>query len=227
MTQRPSLLAGEDLPPQPRQKRSLEKRARLHEAGLKLFGERGYERTSVEEIARRARLATGGFYLHYRSKRQLLLALMDDLLERLSRLDLRPQASGEIQNALRALLSRAFATDLAYLGAYRAWEEAVLSDPGLARKNREIRRWTIHRVTAVFEFLQTLPGARDDVDIPGLAHAMDTFFWSLLAEAFRLPPAELGRSIDSAVHLIYHALFKDPPKRVSSHSGLWRNRDRR
>lgn len=224
---RPNLLAGEDLPPQPRQKRSLEKRARLHAAGLALFGRKGYERTSVEEIARRARLATGGFYLHYRSKRQLLLALMDELLEHLSRLDLRPQACSDIRIALRALLSRAFATDLAYLGAYRAWEEAVLSDPGLARKNREIRRWTIRRIAAVFEFLQTLPGARADVDIPGLAHAMDTFFWSLLAQALRLPAAELDRSIDAAVHLIYHALFKDAPKSVSSGSGLRRHRDRR
>lgn len=209
MRQRPNLLAGEDLPPQPRQKRSLEKRARLNAAALAVFAEKGYERASIDEIARRARLATGGFYLHFRSKRQLLLALMDDLLERLSRLDLRIEAAGDIRTALRLLLSRAFAADLAYLGAYRAWEEAVLSDAALARKNRDIRRWTTRRVTAVFDFLQTLPGARADVEIPGLARAMDTFFWNLLAQALRLPPAELDRSVDSAVHLIYHALFTD------------------
>ena len=77
---RPNLLAGEDLPPEPQQKRSLENRVQLKIAALALFGEKGFERTSVEEIARRANLAVGGFYLHYRSKRQLLLALMDDLL---------------------------------------------------------------------------------------------------------------------------------------------------
>jgi hypothetical protein len=41
---------------------------------------------------------------------------------------------------------------------------------------------------------------------------MDTFFWSLLAQAVQLPKTELSRQIDSATHLIYHALFMDPPK---------------
>jgi len=85
-------------------------------------------------IARRAGLAVGGFYQHYHSKRQLLLALMDELLEGLSQLHLRPQAAGDVRAGLRQLLSGAFSRDLRYLGAYRAWQEAALSDPGLARK---------------------------------------------------------------------------------------------
>ena len=54
---RPNLLAGEDLPPEPQQKRSLEKRARLKAAGLALFGKKGYESASVDEIAGRAKLS--------------------------------------------------------------------------------------------------------------------------------------------------------------------------
>jgi AcrR family transcriptional regulator len=119
---RPNLLAGEDLPAEPSQERSREKRARLKAAALALFGEKGYEGASVEEIARRADLAVGGFYQHFRSKRQLLLALMDELLDHLSRLDLRPKGPADIRAGLRAFLSRAFATDLRFLGAYRAWQ---------------------------------------------------------------------------------------------------------
>ena len=37
MSRRPNLLAGEDLPPEPLQERSLAKRARLKAAGLVLF----------------------------------------------------------------------------------------------------------------------------------------------------------------------------------------------
>jgi AcrR family transcriptional regulator len=204
---RPNLLAGEDLPSEPRQKRSLKKRARLKAAGLLLFGEKGYESTSIDEIARRAKLAVGSFYQHYRSKRQLLLTLMDELMEKLSQLDFRPRGSTDVRAVIHELLSRAFAHDLRYLGAYRAWQEAVLSDPDLARKQREIHAWTTARVTAVFQRLQQLPGARRGVDIPGLARVMDSFFWSLLAQALRMPKAELSRQIDSATHLIYHAIF--------------------
>jgi AcrR family transcriptional regulator len=209
---RPNLLSGEDLPAEPRQKRSLEKRARLKAAGLALFGEKGYESTSIDEIARRAKLAVGTFYQHFRSKRQLLLALMDELLEKLSQLDFRPTGVADVRAVVRELLSRAFSHDLRYLGAYRAWQEAVLSDPDLARKQAQIHAWTTTRVTTVFQLLQKLPGARPGVDVPGLARVMDTFFWSLLAQAVRMPAVELNQWIDSATHLIYHALFFDPPE---------------
>jgi AcrR family transcriptional regulator len=210
---RPNLLAGVNLPAAPQQKRSLDKRARLKTAGLALFGEKGYENTSIDEIARRAKLAVGSFYQHFRSKRQLLLALMDELLEKLSQLNLQPQAASDVRAGLRALLCRAFAHDLRYLGAYRAWQEAALSDPALVNKQREIHKWTTARVLRVFQFLQTLPGARQEVDVLGLARAMDTFFWSLLAQAGRLPKTELEQRIDSATHLIYHAMFTDSPSK--------------
>jgi AcrR family transcriptional regulator len=210
---RPNLLAGENLPAAPLQKRSLEKRARLKTAGLALFGENGYQNTSIDQVARRARLAVGTFYQHFRSKRQLLLALMDELLEKLSQLNFQPQAATDLRAGIRELLSRAFTHDLRYLGAYRAWQEAALSDPSLVKKQREIHKWTTGRVMRVFQFLQTLPGARRQVDIPGLARVMDAFFWSLLAQAGQLPKAELNQWIDSATHLIHHALFTDVPRR--------------
>jgi AcrR family transcriptional regulator len=209
---RPNLIGGEDRPPEPRQKRSLDKRARLKAAGLALFCEKGYEGTSVDEIAQRAKVAVGGFYQHFRSKRQLLLVLMDELLEKLSQLDLRPKAMADRRAGLRELLSRAFSHDLRYLGAYRAWQEAVLSDPDLAQKQEEIHAWTTTRVTTVFQLLQQLPSARPGVDIHGLARVMDCFFWNLLAQAVLLPEVELNQWIDSATHLIYHAMFTDPPK---------------
>ncbi|MGA8493231.1 MAG: helix-turn-helix domain-containing protein [Terriglobales bacterium] len=215
MSLRPNLLAGEDLPPQPQQKRSLEKRARLKAAGLALFGEKGYESTSIDEIAIRAKLAVGSFYQHFRSKRQLLLALMDELLEKLSQLDFRPKAVTDVRAVVHELLSRAFSHDLRYLGAYRAWQETVLSDPDLARKQLQIHAWTTARVTTVFQLLQQLPGARPAVDIPGLARVMDSFFWSLLAQAVRMPNVELNQWIDSATHLIYHAMFVDRPTKRS------------
>jgi AcrR family transcriptional regulator len=209
---RPNLLSGEDLPPEPRQKRSLEKRARLDAAALVLFGEKGYEGASVGEIAGKAKLALGSFYQHYHSKRQLLLVLMDELLGKLSQLSFRPKAPMDVRAAVHDLLSGAFSHDLRYLGAYRAWQEAVLSDPELAHKQEEIHAWTTKRVMAVFQFLQQLPRARQGVDVPGLARAMDSFFWSLLARAVLMPKAELDGWIDSSTHLIYHAMFTDPPK---------------
>ncbi len=51
--------------------------------------------------------------------------LMDELLESLSRLDLRPKGQSDVREGLRTFLTRALSADLKYLGAYRAWREAV------------------------------------------------------------------------------------------------------
>lgn len=209
MIPRPQLLRGQKLLRNPVQERSLEKRERLKTAALALFGVKGFHATSVDDIAARARLAVGTFYQHYRTKRQLLLALMDELLEKLSLLNLQPQPSSSVHAALREVLSRAFSHDLHFLGAYRAWQEAALTDASLARKEQQIHAWTTARVEALFQLLHKLPGARTEVDIPGLARAMDTYFWSLLGQATRMPKPELENHIDAATHLIYHALFAD------------------
>jgi AcrR family transcriptional regulator len=213
---RPNLLAGEDLLPVPLQKRSREKRERLKAAGVSLFSEKGYEGTSIDEIAVRADLAVGTFYQHFRSKKQLLLSLMDELLEYLSQLDLRPNVKAGIRAGLRGLLVRALSTDLRYLGVYRAWQEALASDSELERKEHEIRAWTTARVFVAFTMLEQLPGARRGVDLQGLAQVMDSFFWNFLARAESLSKAELNRWIDSATHLLYHALFRD---RASGRAG--------
>jgi len=203
------------LPARPLQQRSRAKREQLNASALALFGENGYEKTSIDQIAIRANLALGTFYQHYRSKRQLLLSLMDELLERLSRLELRPVGGTDIRSGLRGLLARAFSTDLQYLGAYRAWQEAALSDSDLAKKQQQIHAWTTARVRALFSALQQHPGARRDVDIAGLARVMDSFFWNLLAQAVQFSKSELNQWLDAATHLIYHALFTDDPRMQS------------
>ena len=207
MNKRPDLLAGEDLPPSPAQKRSLEKRRRLKAAALALFGEKGYEGASIEEMAKRAQLASGGFYLHYRSKRQLLLVLMDELLEAMSRLELRPAGATGVRSGLRQVLARGLAGDLKYLGAYRAFREAALSDPDLARKEARIHAWTTSRVLGVLHALERAPGSRKNVDIPTLARALDCFFWALLGRVTRMSRVERERWVDTATDLVYHAMF--------------------
>jgi len=209
MAGRPNLLAGETLPPKPSQRRSVEKQLRIKAASLAEFNKRGYANASIGEIARQADLAVGGVYIYFRSKRQLLLVLMDELLEGLNRLSFSPNVGSDTKNGIRKLLWTACSHDLRYLGAYRAWKEAALSDPELARKQQAIQKWTTRRLALLFSQLQQIPEARPGVDIHGLALVMDTFFWSFLSDAAKLSKAQLGQRIDAAAHLIHHGLFCD------------------
>jgi AcrR family transcriptional regulator len=52
-------------------------RSRLLDAAAEVFCERGYERTTVAEVARRAGLTTGAIYANFRDKAELLLQTIE------------------------------------------------------------------------------------------------------------------------------------------------------
>jgi AcrR family transcriptional regulator len=54
-------------------------RGRLRQAALALYGERGFERTTVAEIAERAGLTERTFFRHFADKREVLFAGSEDL----------------------------------------------------------------------------------------------------------------------------------------------------
>jgi AcrR family transcriptional regulator len=58
-------------------------RGRLHEAAMALYGERGFENTTVAEIAERAGLTERTFFRHFADKREVLFAGSNELQERL------------------------------------------------------------------------------------------------------------------------------------------------
>jgi AcrR family transcriptional regulator len=205
----PNFLADEHLPPPARQRRSINKRSRLMKAALDLFADLGYAATSVEAVAKRADLAVGTFYQHFESKRQLLLALMDQLVNRLADVSLDLNPTGDPRAALHSVLVQAFDRDLEFLGAYRAWQEAILADADLARKDAALHAWTRQRVLGVLSALSRAPRARTSVDLKSLADVLDQFFWSLMALAVQLPKRERNRRLHVATHLIYHAMFVD------------------
>jgi AcrR family transcriptional regulator len=210
---RPVLGTDEDLPAPPRQARGLAARERLLEAGRDLFAEQGYHATSIQSIASRAGTAAGAFYIYFRSKRQLLIVLMDELLERLGNLDLRPKggaAGTDARSGLRNFLGAVFRADLEYYGVVRAWQEAALTDAGLGQMQTAIESWTHARILGVFRLLQQHPNARPDCDLPAFARMMDRHFWSILARGASLPPRAFQREVRIAADVIYHYLFQDP-----------------
>ena len=201
---RPNLLAGERLPPPPSQNRSRLKRERLLRAALELFERTGYEATSIEMIAKRAHVATGGFYQYFRSKRQILLVLMSELVRKLDEIDMRPSAS-DIRGAIESVLRAGLSADLEYFGAYRAWKEATVSDPKLAALDEAFRAWTTSRLAVVFGLLQQLPNGRREVDAGLFAQVMDRLFWSLLGTPLQAEPG----TIEILGHIIHHSLIAD------------------
>ena len=60
----------------PQQARSIKKRNRLVEAGMALFGEKGFQGTNAKEIAEKAGVSVGSFYAYFTDKKALLMEVL-------------------------------------------------------------------------------------------------------------------------------------------------------
>jgi AcrR family transcriptional regulator len=77
-------------------------RDRLRQAALDLYGERGFENTTVAEIAKRAGLTERTFFRHFADKREVLFAGSEALEERLVRTVAEAPASAAPLDAVAA-----------------------------------------------------------------------------------------------------------------------------
>lgn len=69
---------------QPQQQRSIEKKGKILEEGLKLFCEKGYYNTNSTEIASNAGVSVGILYSYFADKKDIFLQSLDLYFERLN-----------------------------------------------------------------------------------------------------------------------------------------------
>jgi AcrR family transcriptional regulator len=205
---RPNVLVGESLPPPPQQTRSRRTRDALLAAALDGFEQHGFEATTIEAIARKADVATGAFYQHFRTKRQLLLVLVDRLLTELDALgppeDFTLDPAGA-KALVETLVRTGMRVDMKYIGAYRAWQEAALGEPGLAKRQAAIEAWTTQRTAQLLQLVSQAPNARRDLDVQALAHVLNAMFWRLMQTRSGDEESILRTTTD----IVTHAIFQD------------------
>lgn len=111
----------------PKQERAQQKRKALMESGRILFAENGYEHTTAKEIASHADVATGTFYRYFSDKRQLLMALLEDKIDKV--IPPEPKWINCNPEYLLASIIEQHINDLKDLGLYRVLPELLSRDP--------------------------------------------------------------------------------------------------
>lgn len=79
-------------------------RGRLEQAALDLYQERGYDQTTVTEIAARAGLTERTFFRHFVDKREVLFGMQDGLLETcVHAIEAAPNSATPIETVMSAM----------------------------------------------------------------------------------------------------------------------------
>jgi AcrR family transcriptional regulator len=111
-------------------------RGRLVRAALELYSERGFEQTTVAEIAKRAGLTERTFFRHFSDKREVLFAGADGLQEAFTSALARADASLSPIDAVAAAL-QAIAAYLPDLPDFSRRRQAIIvANPELQERER-------------------------------------------------------------------------------------------
>ena len=116
---------------------------RLLEAAITVFDERGYHAARVDDIVKVAQTSHGTFYLYFRNKEDLFLALVADVTEAMRHLaeslpPIQPSKAG--YDVLRAWLDDFYGIYEHYHPAIRAWTEANSQNAELAATGATVLR---------------------------------------------------------------------------------------
>ena len=124
-------------------------RGRLLEAAAKLFREKGYDRTTVRDIANEVGILSGSIFHHFRNKDEILRAVMSDCVENLlASMDKALNQAATPEQRLRAMIHCELAAILGEKGnalAVLVFEWRALSEEGqqslLDRRHEYERLW--------------------------------------------------------------------------------------
>lgn len=125
----------------------------LLESGLRLFEEKGYVATTIDEISVGAGTTRTTFYLHFASKPELMLALIDEIDDLALGADvprLAEALAGRDRPALRAWAARRMEQLPAITSHVRAVEQAASVEPEIAAR---VHRWHAEAVEAIASVL--------------------------------------------------------------------------
>src|SRR5947209_4210602 len=122
---------------------------RLLEAAIVVFNERGYHAARVDDIVKVAKTSHGTFYLYFRNKEDLFLALVADVTEEMRQLaeslpPVKPTRAG--YEELRSWLAGFYDLYEHYNPVIRAWTEANAQNVDLAKTGAHVLRRFIEQL---------------------------------------------------------------------------------
>jgi AcrR family transcriptional regulator len=128
----------------PKQKRSRRTRQRLVRAATRLFSEKGYEKTTTNQIARRARVSVGTFYKYFVDKHEIFLEIFRNYsleIEKTILKELEPQKweGVDFYTGILSLVKTAFQSHKHDPGLQRAFAHIAMKDAEFQEARNQIR----------------------------------------------------------------------------------------
>ena len=176
------------------------RRRRIQRAAREVFAEKGYAKTSIEQVARQASLSVGAIYLYFRSKEDLYVSLLEETFEMFaseldqieSRTDLHP---GDRLQTAWLYFAQWAVSDLEGSRTLR-----ILSQPGLRKQlSDEVAEGTARGLASIRDHLARLVAGGIDARLYNRAlppHAVADLLWSIFLGLLQSNDVRINLDLD-------------------------------
>lgn len=168
------------------------RRRRIQRAAREVFAEKGYAKTSIEQVARRATLSVGAIYLYFRSKEDLYISLLEETLEQFDADLTQIRGRTELPPAARLQAAWSYLTQWAGVDIEGTRTLRLVSQPAIRKQlSDEVAEATARGLSSIREHLMALVGAGIE---SGLYRRVDAgeaadLFWALFLGALEFADA--------------------------------------
>lgn len=203
----------------PKQERSKQTKEKIVQAAIMLFQERGYERTTSNEIASAAGVSVGSFYVYFTDKRNLLLTIFDRVSDELFKNifhNLTPEHlfEPELRPLIRQAVAQAIADKQKRAGLHRVIYELVLKDSEFAGRHKSAMQRGNTKLRELISLAKKAGLTHDDLDVDAAAFMVQRVVFDIsqdyVAGAVEF---DMERAIDSLTDMIDRYLYKPRPRR--------------
>lgn len=196
----------------PKQARSKQTREKIVQAAIKLFEERGYEKTTSNEIAAEAGVSVGSFYVYFTDKRHLLLVIFDRLADELFKNIfelLKPEHlfGTELRLMVRSAVASTIADKQKNAGLIRVISELVLKDPEFSERQKALVDRSISKLRELISLAQKA-GRTNEIDVDAAAFIVHRVVFDISQDyVIGAVSFDQERAIDALTDMIHRYLY--------------------
>jgi len=182
-------------------------------SAMDIFYEKGYSKTTFDEIAKRINLTKGAVYWYFRNKPDIVAALINDFASRYMNLlkvflEQHKQVSFERIIQMQLFINKQIREDvlfykfLFFITCQMEWSEAIINkiQPAIEQTKQVTRRLFLDAL----ETLQSQKQIRAEVDISMICEILMTLYGGLLEASFT---RRLTNDFDTAVVTGFNLIF--------------------
>ncbi|MGE0406009.1 MAG: TetR/AcrR family transcriptional regulator [Candidatus Korobacteraceae bacterium] len=197
-----------------RERRRVETLNRILAAAMRLFGERGYAETTVEEITEAADVGKGTFFNYFPTKDAVLMAIFEALRQRFASFE---ASAAEIANVRESLTRFTHGTLENVASSPRLIRSVfghALTDPVMGERIHGVMLQARRALTAVFLHGQEMGQVRADIPAPVFARTYQQFIFGTELLWALTPGEDLHSWVDVMVETFWQgaASKSDKPR---------------